>query len=29
MKLSDWTFLREEPEDRAWMGFTGFDLTYY
>lgn len=28
MKLSDWVFLREELEDRPWMDFTGFDITY-
>lgn len=28
MKLSDWVYLREEAEDRSWMDFTGFDVTY-
>jgi len=28
MKLSEWMYLREEAEDRSWMDFTGFDITY-
>ena len=27
-RMADWVFLKEESEDRFWIDFTGFDITF-